>query len=53
MKTIQELKQYLQENCYHFDVITIGCHYIHGAIHAALTGVFYGHNQKNQETISG
>ena len=27
MKTIQELEQYLEENCYSFDSITIGRHY--------------------------
>lgn len=27
MKTIQELEQYLEENCYNFDGITIGRHY--------------------------
>ena len=27
MKTIQELEQYLEENCYNFDSITIGRHY--------------------------
>lgn len=29
MKTIQELEQYLEENCYSFDSITIGRHYAH------------------------
>ncbi len=29
MKTIGELEQYLEENCYSFDSITIGRHYAH------------------------
>lgn len=53
MKTIQELEQYLEENCYNFDSITIGRHYAYEGyvVKSCALGYCLFSSERGRETL--
>ena len=53
MKTIQELEQYLEENCYNFDNITIGRHYAYEGlvVKSCALGYCLFSSERGRETL--
>ena len=53
MKTIQELEQYLEENCYNFDSITIGRHYAYEGLVVKFCALGYClfSSERGRETL--
>ena len=53
MKTIQELEQYLEENCYNFDSITIGRHYAYEGyvVKSCALGYCLFSSERGHETL--
>lgn len=53
MKTVQELEQYLEENCYNFDNITIGRHYAYEGlvVKSCALGYCLFSSERGHETL--